>query len=229
MNNRRGLALSERSESKGFVLIKLPVVRKRGLPRASSRGFTLIELLIVVGIIVIIASLVIVSVSTARERSRDAKRIADLAQIQLALELYKDAHGGVYPATRLTNGGSRYIFSDGVVVGADSNLTVIANWTALEDILKTYLLPLPKDPMNGKLYKLESDGSTMTGIYRYGYGGTVNNYKLITRLEENVEMMDEDGGVYAGGSGCTLDKSYEIYTSGAQGWWCLSGPAGRML
>lgn len=57
----------------------------------SSRGFTLIELLVVIAIIGILSSVVLASLNTARQKSRDARRIADLKQIQLALQLYYDA------------------------------------------------------------------------------------------------------------------------------------------
>ena len=51
-------------------------------------GFTLIELLVVVAIIGILAGVVLVAVNSARARSRDAKRMADLKQLASALELY---------------------------------------------------------------------------------------------------------------------------------------------
>jgi len=54
------------------------------------RGFTLIELLIVISIIGILFSLSMVSINIARQRARDAKRKADIAQVQLALYLYFD-------------------------------------------------------------------------------------------------------------------------------------------
>lgn len=54
-------------------------------------GFTLIELLVVIAIIGVLASIVLASLNTARRKSRDARRIADIKQIQLALELYFDA------------------------------------------------------------------------------------------------------------------------------------------
>lgn len=55
------------------------------------RGFTLIELLVVIAIIGILSSVVLASLSAARSKSRDARRVADLDQIRSALEIYYDA------------------------------------------------------------------------------------------------------------------------------------------
>src|SRR6185436_8533900 len=68
-----------------------------------SRGFTLIELLVVIAIIGILSSVVLASLNSARKKGRDARRIADIKQLQLALELYYDAHPTVgYPAVLST-------------------------------------------------------------------------------------------------------------------------------
>lgn len=69
-------------------------------PNVSSkeRGFTLIELLVVIAIIGILSSVVLASLSTARAKSRDAKRVAEIGQIGKALELYYDANQ-TYPST----------------------------------------------------------------------------------------------------------------------------------
>lgn len=60
-------------------------------------GFTLIELLVVIAIIGILSSVVLASLNTARLKARDARRISDVGQLQLALAVYYDAHSNTYP------------------------------------------------------------------------------------------------------------------------------------
>lgn len=62
------------------------------------RGFTLIELLVVIAIIGILSSVVLASLNSARQKSRDARRLSDVKQLQLSLELYYDANNN-YPTT----------------------------------------------------------------------------------------------------------------------------------
>ena len=58
------------------------------LRNKKQQGFTLIELLVVIAIIGLLASVVLLALNSARAKSRDAKRVADIRQIQSGLELY---------------------------------------------------------------------------------------------------------------------------------------------
>lgn len=71
---------------------------RKGVFSKHSRGFTLIELLVVIAIIGILSSVVLASLNSARTKARDTRRVADLKQVQIALELYFDANGK-YPTS----------------------------------------------------------------------------------------------------------------------------------
>ncbi len=77
------------------------------MKKGTSRGFTLIELLVVIAIIGILSSVVLASLNSARKKGRDARRVSDVKQLQLALELYYDINQS-YPAslTALTTAGA---------------------------------------------------------------------------------------------------------------------------
>jgi len=75
------------------------------------RGFTLIELLVVIAIIGLLSTLAVVALNNARMKSRDAKRVSDVKQIQTALELYYN-DVNLYPAslgTSIKNGTVTYM------------------------------------------------------------------------------------------------------------------------
>jgi len=55
----------------------------------SNSGFTLIELLVVVSIIGLLASVVLTSLSSARSKSRDSKRLQTMIQMRTGVELYR--------------------------------------------------------------------------------------------------------------------------------------------
>ncbi len=77
----------------------------------NKKAFTIIEMLVAIAIIAVLAVLVAVSLQQTRKSSRDAKRLADIKQIQLALESFYDSWGE-YP-NEVISGGQ--IASSGIV------------------------------------------------------------------------------------------------------------------
>ncbi len=63
----------------------------------NKKGFTLIELLVVIAIIGLLSTLAVVALTSARTKARDSKRVADMKQVQTAMELYYSENAG-YPA-----------------------------------------------------------------------------------------------------------------------------------
>ena len=53
----------------------------------NKKGFTLIELLVVIAIIGLLSTLAVVSLNNARAKARDAKRVSDIKQISILIEM----------------------------------------------------------------------------------------------------------------------------------------------
>lgn len=60
------------------------------------QGFTLIELLVVVAIIGILASIVLVSLNSARAKGRDASAKGSISSIRASAEIYYDTNNSTY-------------------------------------------------------------------------------------------------------------------------------------
>lgn len=66
------------------------------MKHSNKKGFTLIELLVVISIIGVLSSVVLSSLSNAREKAKVAKIKTETRQLSLAFELYNSEFGG-YP------------------------------------------------------------------------------------------------------------------------------------
>jgi prepilin-type N-terminal cleavage/methylation domain-containing protein len=98
---------------------------------SKKEGFTLIELLVVVAIIGVLASVVMVSLNSARAKGRDARRMSDIKQIQNAIELYISDYGEA---------------PDIFAVDYDKRAGNSNDWDTLSTLLSPYIPQLPKDP-----------------------------------------------------------------------------------
>ena len=144
-----------------------------------SRGFTLIEILVVVAIIGILSSVILVGLGPTRARGRDARRIADLRQVQTGLELYF-GKCGFYPGTATCTG---------------SGAVPAGGWVGLQTALTSAgigISNIPDDP-NSSLN------------YFYGVNGAGNGYTLGATLEDpanpalNNSVKGFSNGVNCGG------------------------------
>ena len=175
----------------------------------SKQGFTLIELLVVVAIIGLLSSVVLASLSTARMKARDTKRMQDLKQIQTALELYRNDHNGEYPKIDVSNSApQQYACS----------LSSNTNWNNMltTALVPKYISALPKDPINNNSCPTVTDGYSY--FYRTGLQGCANFdcYDLLARFEDPNNPYRCEIKKYTdhvNGSWCTASFRYAIYSA----------------
>lgn len=146
-----------------------------------SHGFTIIELLVVIAIIGILATLILVSLSGARAKARDAVRKSDLNQVKKALELY-NSDNSKYPATlaELTGGAGTTV----------------------------YMKRVPKDPLTDVDYRYVVTGTPATD---FGIGADIEDNKVANTLPISNVTAGAGTGVFciSNCTGVNADKWYQ--------------------
>lgn len=128
------------------------------------RGFTLVELLVVIAIIGILTAIVTANFTSAKSKSRDAKRISDLSQIQLALDQAFDKCN-MYPPD-----SSQQLLESTVVCTINST----------------------PYPVSYFITKVPKENTTTSYFYTSPSSGGYLDYLLRARLENNHSVLTDD-------------------------------------
>ena len=149
------------------------------------KAFTLIELLVVIAIIGLLSTLSIIALNSARAKARDAKRVSDVKQIQVALEMYYNEMAD-YPTS----------IADGISATGGTFLRVT---------------PTPPTPIDGSVCSTTvADATYSTTEYKYvriPSAGNVPSYTIgfcvgsdigqgTTRITGNKILIMTPSGVY---------------------------------
>lgn len=126
----------------------------------NKKGFTLIELLIVIAIIGLLSTLAVVALGSARVKARDSKRLADLKQLQTALELYYTDQNA-YPA------------GSSVSLGDSTHACLNSSGFAAAGCASPYMGQIPVDPKSGN----------------YSYTAASSSYTIGATLEGTVNGL----------------------------------------
>lgn len=155
------------------------------------KGFTLIEVMVVITIVGLMASVVLAAMSTAREKARDAARVTAVKELQKALELYRNANGGLYPCSTASPAC--------IAGGAQVNINGSAHNAVFDAAISPYLVS-------------QDDAIIFTanptwGSIVYRTGGTVNapvrnSYTVMLRREQNA--VKGDGTVINADAWCDI-------------------------
>ena len=132
------------------------------MQKPSKKGFTLIELLVVIAIIGILSSIVLASLDSSRKKGRDARRLSDIKQLQLALEVYYDQNNAFPPSIS--------------TVGGSCSQTSPNSCASLYLTVPGYISVVPTDPSDQRNYSYIPYGSTSAA-------GTCISYHLGADLE----------------------------------------------
>lgn len=162
------------------------------------KGFTLIELLIVVAIIGLLATLAIVSLTSAQQRARDTKRVADIKAMQTAMELYFNENAE-YPPLSLAG---------------------INTWAELTTEMSSFISALPVDPQHpDAFYSYGMNASTNS----YTLGTTLEDTGHDSLLQDVDGVA---GGVgFKGVTSTDLYDDTDATTNCADPTYCLQGVA----
>jgi len=181
-----------------------------------NKGFTLIELMVVIAIIGLLSSVILAALNTTRSKGRDAKRVASVKQIQIALELYYDKNG-VYPTSGscgATSPNSSWCNSSESVSGGywirNGGSDNLSEYLSVDPLDPSQVASPNWTPLNGGTIFYYASGYT-------GGGPSGQWYMIVFGLENPNPSLEALDGVRA------CDTSYWHYGSGSNGMLTVGG------
>jgi prepilin-type N-terminal cleavage/methylation domain-containing protein len=193
--------------------------------RNLASGFTILEIVVVTAIIGLLAGFLYSSISEARAIARDNVRLAELQQLQVAIEAYKDTYGeypdmgtdnDCGPGTFWAGPGPHTTVSWGPDIGCDEYIL---------GLVPSFIAELPVDPRSedennlGFLYRVQ----TVSGenvAYKL-----INNAVEVNRIESYGEefarcprQYDTDPFVPACDGVAPNPSIYAVYSAGGEAW-----------
>jgi prepilin-type N-terminal cleavage/methylation domain-containing protein len=167
-------------------------------------GFTLIEMLVVIAIIAILSGIIITNLSGAKGKARDSKRVSDLGNIQMALELYFDRCNS-YPISPLNSTGSGC---------TKFNTNTNAMYT-----FSDFMSPIPTAPNANEVYNYKPEPNTSANYLR--------SYMLQTTLESpNAVQKDSIKEADKANYSCSSPPiyCYNDISASPDNYYCLASP-----
>lgn len=169
-----------------FCAERLSIIRKKQFSMifrnySREKGFTLIELLVVIAIIGILSTVVLSSLTAARKKGRDARRLEDLQQMANAIAI---AHNGSYQTDFVGCTGAKAKASTCTAAAGSPDLTAFIDPAADTGTAMC-------------------DGSS-TGVCNYsvgkitglGAGATTENWQICAYLEAGGGPQPAAGLIY---------------------------------
>jgi len=114
------------------------IFKKQSPAPNSNKAFTLVELLVVIAIIGLLSTLSTIALNSARSKARDSRRLSDIHNLSLALEMYY-SDVGTYPLSPT---------STGIIGGLCLSDLGISSTCGIN----TYFAKIPDDPKGSKHY-----------------------------------------------------------------------------